>query len=116
MNAAEGHSTLFAALRHAALTQEKGLLFVHAGVDPRRPLTSQGDGFWWGSTDILEMAAPFAEFRRVLAASGLKMGLEPIEKWDFYTAVGTPDHVLTIQTADQQRFANLLLSVGVRMD
>lgn len=66
MNAAEGHSTLFAALRHAALTQEKGLLFVHAGVDPRRPLTSQGDAFWWGPTDILEMAAPFAEFRRVV--------------------------------------------------
>ena len=28
----------------------------------------------------------------------------------------TDDHVLTIQTADQQRFANLLLSIGVRMD
>ena len=42
--------------------------------------------------------------------------LEPIEKWAFYKAVSTPDHVLTIQTADQQRFANLLLSVGVRMD
>jgi len=40
----------------------------------------------------------------------------PIEKWDFYKAVATPDHVLTIQTADQQRFANLLLTIGVRMD
>jgi len=66
MNAAEGHSTLFAALRHSALTQEKGLLFVHAGVDPRRPLIAQGDAFWWGPTDILELAAPFAEFRRVV--------------------------------------------------
>src|SRR5258708_8754525 len=66
MNAAEGHSTLFAALRHTALTQEKGLLFVHAGVDPRRPLIAQGDAFWWGPTDILELAAPFAEFRRVV--------------------------------------------------
>ena len=66
MNASEGHSTLFAALRHAAVTQEKGLLFVHAGVDPRRPLIAQGDAFWWGPTDILELAAPFAEFRRVV--------------------------------------------------
>lgn len=56
------------------------------------------------------------EFRRVLAAAGLKLKLEPIAKWDFYEAVDTPDHVLTIQTADQQRFANLLLTVGVRMD
>ncbi len=33
----------------------------------------------------------------------------------FKKAVATPDHVLTIQTADQQRFANLLLVMGVRM-
>ena len=31
-------------------------------------------------------------------------------------AVATADHVLTIQTADQQRYANVLLTVGVRMD
>jgi L-fucose mutarotase len=41
--------------------------------------------------------------------------LEPIEKWAFYDAVKTANHVLTIQTADQQRFANLLLTIGVRM-
>ncbi len=28
----------------------------------------------------------------------------------------TPDHILTIQTGDQQRYANILLSIGVRMD
>jgi L-fucose mutarotase len=56
------------------------------------------------------------DFRNVLTAAGLKLKLEPIDKWDFYKAVDTPDHVLTIQTADQQRFANLLLTVGVRMD
>jgi L-fucose mutarotase len=58
----------------------------------------------------------WAEYRRVMKDAGLKLDLEPIEKWDFYKAVNTTDHVLTIQTADQQRFANLLLTVGVRMD
>jgi len=58
----------------------------------------------------------WAEYRAVLAEAGLNLELQPIEKWDFYKAVGTPDHVLTIQTADQQRFANLLLTIGVRMD
>jgi L-fucose mutarotase len=58
----------------------------------------------------------WAEYRQAMQAAGLKMDLEPIEKWDFYKAVTTPDHVLTIQTADQQRFANLLLTIGVRMD
>jgi len=67
MNAAEGHSTLFAALRHAAYTEAVArLLFVHAGVDPQRALTAQGDAFWWGTSDILELAEPFAGFGRVI--------------------------------------------------
>src|SRR5687768_2826058 len=56
------------------------------------------------------------QFRQTIKNAGLKLELEPIEKWQFYKEVSTPDHVLTIQTADQQRFANLLLSIGVRMD
>jgi L-fucose mutarotase len=58
----------------------------------------------------------WAEYRRVLKQAGLAVELEPIEKWEFYKHVSTPDHVLTIQTADQQLFANLLLAIGVRMD
>ena len=58
----------------------------------------------------------WAEYRRVFQEAGLKIELAPIEKWEFYKAVATADHVLTIQTAEQQRYANLLLSVGVRMD
>ncbi len=56
------------------------------------------------------------EYRDVIRESGMSLKLEPIEKWAFYDAVSTGDHVLTIQTADQQRFANVLLSIGVRMD
>ena len=57
----------------------------------------------------------WALYRKALQAAGSSLKLEPIEKWKFYDAVVTPDHVLTIQTADQQRYANLLLHVGVRM-
>lgn len=56
----------------------------------------------------------WAEFRKIFKSAGLAIDLEPIEKWKFYDAVRTPDHVLTIQTADQGLFANLLLSIGVR--
>jgi L-fucose mutarotase len=55
------------------------------------------------------------EYRAVLRRAGLTLELQPIDKWDFYKAVETPDHILTIQTGDQQRFANVLLSIGVRM-
>ena len=56
------------------------------------------------------------EYRAILGRSGTALQLEPIKKWDFYEAVMTADHVLTVQTGDVQRFANLLLSIGVRLD
>lgn len=58
----------------------------------------------------------WATYRAAIARAGLNLQLEPIEKWDFYKAVESPDHVLTVQTGDLQRYANILLSIGVRMD
>jgi L-fucose mutarotase len=58
----------------------------------------------------------WAEYRAAIARSGQKLDPKPVDKWAFYEAVKSPDHVLTIQTGDQQRYANLLLTVGVRMD
>jgi L-fucose mutarotase len=69
-----------------------------------------------GPYALAEDPPVWAQFKRILADAKVNVQLEPIEKWEFYKAVATPDHVLTIQTADQQRFANLLLSIGVRMD
>jgi serine/threonine protein phosphatase 1 len=66
MNSTPGHTTLFSALRHAAFTEELGVLFVHAAIDPSRPLAAQGDSFWWGRDDILELSASFEGFRRVV--------------------------------------------------
>jgi L-fucose mutarotase len=57
----------------------------------------------------------WAEYRRVLKQSRLKLKLVPILKWDFYKAVQSPDHVLTIQTADQALWANVLLTMGCRI-
>ena len=66
MNAAPGHTTLFSALRHAAFAEKLGVLFVHAAIDPARPLAAQGDAFWWGREDILELKSSFEGFRRVV--------------------------------------------------
>ena len=55
------------------------------------------------------------EYRTILdQAGGSTLTLEPILKWDFYQAVESADHVLTIQTADQALWANVLLTIGVR--
>jgi len=56
------------------------------------------------------------DYRKTIKEANLDLELQPVDKWSFYEAVSTPDHVLTIQTADQQRYANILLTVGVRMD
>ena len=77
------------------------------------------------NTMMYETEGPYAlsedppvwdQYRDVIEKADIGVTLEPIEKWSFYEAVNTPDLILTIQTADQQRFANLLLTIGVRMD
>ncbi len=56
----------------------------------------------------------WADYERILKETGSGLELKPILKWDFYEAVASPDHVLTVQTADQALWANILLSVGCR--
>ena len=74
------------------------------GIDRSDPYAAAtpGDPPVWG------------EYRRILAAAGADCELVPILKWDFYEAVASADHVLTIQTAEQAPWANLLLTVGCR--
>ena len=55
------------------------------------------------------------EYRAVIREAGLNLTLAPIPKWDFYQAVESPDHVLTIQTGEQSLWANLLLTMGCRV-
>jgi L-fucose mutarotase len=54
------------------------------------------------------------EYRSLLREAGSDIALQPISRWDFYDAVDSRDHVLTIQTGDQALWANLLLTIGVR--
>lgn len=62
-----GHRQVLTALRRAAFTADGNLLFVNAGVDPNKPLELQRDVFWWGGRgDLLDLAQPFAGFRRVV--------------------------------------------------
>lgn len=61
-----------------------------------------------------EDPAAWNEYRGILSEADSTIELKPIERWDFYDAVASRDHVLTIQTGDQALWANLLLTVGVR--
>ncbi len=74
------------------------------GIPPDDPYAQKGEPTVW------------EEYRRILASAGLQLKLEPIPKWDFYEAVNSPDHVLTIQTGDQALWANVLLTMGCRAD
>jgi len=69
-----------------------------------------------GQYGLTEDPPVWNDYRKSIAAAGLKLDLKPLEYRAFYDAVITPDHVLTVQTGDQQRYANVLLTLGVRMD
>jgi L-fucose mutarotase len=72
------------------------------GIPPDDPYAQAGEPPVWN------------EYRQIIKESGLSISLEPIQKWNFYEHVASPDHVLTVQTADQALWANILLTVGCR--
>jgi L-fucose mutarotase len=53
------------------------------------------------------------DFRRILKAAEVDVELASIERFKFYDAAGTDDVALTIATAEQAVYANLLLTIGV---
>ncbi len=61
-----GHRELMSTLRRAACTDDEGLLFVHAGLDPRRSLDEQGDTLWWGHAAWPKLKTPYAHHRCVV--------------------------------------------------
>ncbi len=72
------------------------------GIPPDDPYARSGEPPVW------------AEYRAVLAEAGLSLSLVPVSKWDFYKAVESADHVLTVQTGDLSLWANVLLTLGCR--
>lgn len=74
------------------------------GIPPDDPYAQQGEPPVWKN------------YRALIAEADAKLTLEPILKWDFYKHVESPDHALTIQTADRSLWANVLLTIGVRND
>ena len=54
------------------------------------------------------------DFARIALEAQITSVITPISKWDFYKEVESPDHILTIQTADMALWANLLITVGCR--
>lgn len=70
----DGHTMLMSVLKHAAFTDDDGLLFVHAGIDPTRPLSAQLDAFWWGSAGFELLEAPYGSFRLVVRGSDRRRG------------------------------------------
>ena len=64
-NAASGHSAFMSALKRAAYTDDKSLLFVNAGLDETQPLAAQTDEFWWTGGSFNTIAKPYDGFSRI---------------------------------------------------
>lgn len=65
-NAAPGHSAFMSALKRAAYTRDKALLFVNAGVDTTRSLDAQTDEFWWSGSSFADIKSPYEGFQRLV--------------------------------------------------
>ena len=62
-----GHYEFMALMRRAALSDRERLLFVHAGIDPAKPLDKQADNFWWGHRDFIALDQSYLNFKRIFA-------------------------------------------------
>jgi serine/threonine protein phosphatase 1 len=65
MRKQDGHNAMFSALKRAAYVEDC-LLFVHAGIDPQRPLSEQLDSFWWGGHNFDSIDKPYSNFKRIV--------------------------------------------------
>ncbi|WP_210414084.1 hypothetical protein [Luteithermobacter gelatinilyticus] len=61
-----GHGDLLKHLRRAAFTETGSLLFVHASVDPSRPIDMQRDQFWWDNGRFEDITTPYSGFKKVI--------------------------------------------------
>jgi len=55
----------------------------------------------------------WADFRAIIAAAGAGFELEQLERFAFYDAAARPDVALVVATAEEQIYANVLLTIGV---
>ncbi len=64
-----GHDKFMSVLQRAAVTDDKSgsgrLLFVHAGLNPKRTLIEQGDNFWWDGAGFDRIESLFEDFNRI---------------------------------------------------
>lgn len=70
----DGHEQYMDALKRAAYTDDKNLLFINANVVPDMPLDAQTDAFWWGTQDFRELDHPYGGFDRTVRGYDHRQG------------------------------------------
>lgn len=76
-----GHDDLLSSVKRAAYTENRRVLFVHAGVDPNRPLSQQGDALWWGSGYFGSIDAAYGNTQMIVRGYDRNQGGLAMTKW-----------------------------------
>ncbi len=65
----KGHEIFSTQFTRAAMTPEDAqypMLFVHAGLNVKKPLHEQGDHLWWSSCNFEAIESPYLPFQKVI--------------------------------------------------
>ncbi len=76
-----GHDELLNSIKRAAFTDNRRVLFVHAGIDPHRPLSQQGDTLWWGSGYFSAIDAPYGNVKMIVRGYDRRHGGLSMNQW-----------------------------------
>jgi serine/threonine protein phosphatase 1 len=66
MQSRPGHDELLNAVVRAATTENGRVLFVHAGLDPAKPMSEQGDILWWGAGFFDQITEAYGDVQMIV--------------------------------------------------
>lgn len=68
----DGHERWFSSLKRAAFYHGTAgnLLCVAAGITPEKPMTAQGDSFWWDTAGFDRVVLPWQDFTLLIRGQG----------------------------------------------
>ena len=64
--AAPGHTKFLASVRRACHDDNNQFLFVSAGIDPKKPLSNQGDQLWWGGQGFDSLTKTYEPYKKII--------------------------------------------------
>lgn len=88
-NDSMGHKEILNSLKHAAVTQDKRILFASWSIDSALPLSAQSDNFWWGVGKKPTVNRPYEQFSLVVVGKSDESSVYGVHSYPYYLHINS---------------------------